>query len=196
MDYHGTMDPLNIPVYPNEIISLNKYKKYFEDVLVFDIGAFKGIWSLTALKSGAKYVIAFEPEPIEDSCVNLSEYAGKYRCINAFVTDEEHLQKDDNFRITIDNFVAKQCNLKHNEVMQLGFIKIDVEGDEMEVLRGAEKTIKRLKPRMMIESHDYKFPGRKEEIQMLLDSWGFGAPRDITDHTVGLSEIYHIFYMN
>lgn len=46
----------------------------------------------------------------------------------------------------------------------------------MEVLRGGEKTIRLLKPALLIESHDYKIPGMKQRIDKLLKSWEYGEP--------------------
>jgi FkbM family methyltransferase len=49
-----------------------------------------------------------------------------------------------------DMFNAKSCNI--------GLIKIDVEGAEMEVLRGAEEMLKRFKPNLVIEVHGFALP--------------------------------------
>jgi FkbM family methyltransferase len=49
-----------------------------------------------------------------------------------------------------DMFNAKSCNI--------GLIKIDVEGAEMDVLRGAEEMLKRCKPNLVIEVHGFALP--------------------------------------
>jgi FkbM family methyltransferase len=47
--------------------------------------------------------------------------------------------------VSVDHFVT-QNNLK-----EVSFIKIDVEGAELDVIRGATQTLKRFKPQLMIE---------------------------------------------
>jgi FkbM family methyltransferase len=49
---------------------------------------------------------------------------------------------------------VEMCVLDSLELYQLDFLKIDVNGMEMEVLRGAEKTIERLRPKILIELSD------------------------------------------
>ncbi|TSA18409.1 FkbM family methyltransferase [bacterium] len=48
------------------------------------------------------------------------------------------------FSITIDDFVRRQ------HLKKIDFIKMDIEGAEMEALRGAEKTLKKFKPKLAI----------------------------------------------
>lgn len=60
-------------------------------------------------------------------------------------------------------------------LQDVDFIKIDTEGYELFVVRGAEETIKRCRPVMIVEQkgHGMKFFGfRKEEGVELLESWG------------------------
>ncbi|QGJ69500.1 Hypothetical protein PBC10988_11820 [Planctomycetales bacterium 10988] len=55
-------------------------------------------------------------------------------------------------------------------IQEVDFIKIDVEGSELQVLEGAEKMLKRSsKLRLMIEVHDF-LPG-KENLYMDLEKW-------------------------
>ena len=52
-------------------------------------------------------------------------------------------------------------------------MKIDVEGHELSVLRGAEKTIKKHKPAILIEIHDFT---DDHEVHVFLKSLGYGVP--------------------
>lgn len=61
------------------------------------------------------------------------------------------------------------------DLQDVDFIKIDTEGYELHVVRGAEETIKRCKPVMIVEQkgHGMQYFGfRKEEAVELLESWG------------------------
>lgn len=178
------MNRLDIPIYPNEVVSIEKYKKYFKDAIFFDIGAYKGIWSLMALKNGARFVVSFDPN-IEDRVPAEYIHINQYARVTAFVTDELHPDKG----ITIDDFVEK-------ESYEPTFMKIDVEGDEIEVLNGAKKTIKKYKPYILIESHDQRLNSikRREEIENLLRPW-VGDPTEIISHIDTHSLSYHIFYI-
>jgi len=52
-------------------------------------------------------------------------------------------------------------------------VKIDVEGHELSVLRGAEKTIKKHKPVILIEIHDFT---DDHEVHVFLKSLGYDDP--------------------
>lgn len=64
---------------------------------------------------------------------------------------------------------------KNNHLNQLNFIKIDVEGNELQTLRGAEQTIKKYKPTLMveIEQRHHEFP--IWNIISEVENWGFEA---------------------
>jgi FkbM family methyltransferase len=53
------------------------------------------------------------------------------------------------------------------------FIKIDVEGHEVPALRGAEQTIKRERPRLLIEVEQRRQPEGVAGVTGLLASWGY-----------------------
>uniref|UniRef100_A0A7V4KEE3 FkbM family methyltransferase n=1 Tax=Fervidobacterium pennivorans TaxID=93466 RepID=A0A7V4KEE3_FERPE len=61
---------------------------------------------------------------------------------------------------TIDEFV------KENKIERVDFIKIDAEGAEREIIKGARETIKNFKPRMAIAA--YHLPDDKEVIPELV----------------------------
>jgi FkbM family methyltransferase len=52
----------------------------------------------------------------------------------------------------------------------VGLIKIDVEGHEIEVLRGAEQTIRRCRPHLIIEVQDEHL----RDVRAMLSGWGYG----------------------
>ena len=57
-------------------------------------------------------------------------------------------------------------------------IKIDVEGHEMEVLKGSENTIKKYKPTLLIEIFDFE----NNEVPKYLKSLGYGDPEIRPEH--------------
>ena len=71
---------------------------------------------------------------------------------------------------TLDNFV------ENNNITQIDFIKIDVEGYELEVLKGAEKSINKFKPTLLIELNDltlYRAGISRKDIFDFLDKNGY-----------------------
>jgi FkbM family methyltransferase len=59
--------------------------------------------------------------------------------------------------------------LDSHAIDQVRFIKIDVEGHELEVLHGAEQTIRKYKPHLLIEIQDKHLPA----IRSLLANWAY-----------------------
>jgi FkbM family methyltransferase len=62
------------------------------------------------------------------------------------------------------------------EIGRVDMIKFDVEGAELAALKGAEKTIRTYRPRLLIEEHEFKAAGIGAECEALLKSWGYAAP--------------------
>lgn len=136
---------------------------------VIDAGANIGLFSvLASKKTGAEGKI-FSFEPIENSAkileknilnnniknANIIKQAlGEKNCEKEFTVLENSAENTGYFqgdypketvKVTIlDDFVAE------NNLSKVDFIKADVEGMERELVRGAEKTIKRFKPNLAI----------------------------------------------
>lgn len=127
-----------------------------------DIGANIGCISQALLHSGYT-VIAFEPQPeifslLADNCVGAT-------CINSAVGSSAgtaqmpkvHYSDKGNFgglgigTHSIYGTITVPVNTIDSLALDVGFMKIDVEGYEYEVLCGASETIGRCKPIMYIE---------------------------------------------
>ena len=77
--------------------------------------------------------------------------------------------------------------------LKLTILKIDVEGFEMDVLRGAIKTIKRYHPKIIIETHTYKL---REEALRFLGSIGYKVKhygRSVTPKTGEFDVVQNLF---
>ena len=136
--------------------------------LSLDVGANIGFMSMAMLDAGCR-VVAFEPQPaldnlLLDNCtrdgwdflsfpIALSDFAGKSTMPRIRYGEKGNYgglalgQRSELGTITVD------CNMLDNIVLaeRIGFIKIDVEGHETAVLRGARQTILRNRPIMYIE---------------------------------------------
>ena len=60
----------------------------------------------------------------------------------------------------------------------ISFMKIDVEGHELEVLKGAENTIKKCNPSILIEILDYN----ESEVPKFMKELGYDEPEERPEH--------------
>ena len=168
----------------NEWRFLNRYLK--PDMVFADIGANQGEFSLFAAKRLTKgRVLAFEPVDFFYNLLRENIGRNDYRNIDTFhygLSNEvkqlpifmgqtgagEHeglatiFQSNQRARF-IQNIELKVLDeqLPLLNLQRLDFMKIDVEGAEMLVLKGAQKTIERFRPHIMLEINPatYKVAG-------------------------------------
>lgn len=106
--------------------------KVSEGDIVFDIGCAEGNFALSIVDSAEKvYMFEADDEWIEALNCTFKPYKEKISIIPKFVSD-----KNASNSISIDTFCDK------NQIDRIHFIKMDVEGAEPDVLRGAKKLIK------------------------------------------------------
>lgn len=156
--------------------------------IVLDCGANIGMFTKTALASGASLVVAIEPAPATLECLrrNLATEIAQKRVIvypkgvwdhddflnlsidehnagqNSVVLDQD---RPNSVRVpltTIDKLVAE---LKLDRV---DFIKMDIEGAEKPALKGARETLNRFHPRMSISAEH--LPDDEQAIPALVHS--------------------------
>jgi hypothetical protein len=80
--------------------------------------------------------------------------------ISSTLREEENCEKVKVKTMTLDSF-CKEYNVE-----RVDFIKIDAEGSEREIIKGAKETIKRFKPKMAIAA--YHLPDDKKVILELV----------------------------
>lgn len=82
---------------------------------------------------------------------------------------------------TIDDFVAEV------PVHRLDLIKVDAEGSDLEVLKGAHRTIETFRPAIILElDHLARFGGSRGEVFQLLDAHGYSVREIRGKHSVDL----------
>ncbi|TMI06377.1 FkbM family methyltransferase [Candidatus Bathyarchaeota archaeon] len=139
---------------------------------VLDIGAHIGSYTLrySRLVGDEGTVLAFEPEPdnrrilrwnvqlngVQNVVIRpeaLGDFHGKSRLrlsvyggVHSFVRTSQEIRQ-------IGEAFVPMIRLDELNLDRVDMIKIDVEGYEMEVLKGGEKMIRRFKPKMQIEVH-------------------------------------------
>ncbi len=125
--------------------------------VVFDVGAGNGGYTLPFGAFGAR-VYAFEPDRVRFNQlvynISLNEFNIKpYNWALSETEDERQITTDGGFRGGVPCGLVKCMTLDSLARKPLDFIKIDVEGAEMDVLRGARQTLETLKPAVFVEVH-------------------------------------------
>lgn len=128
---------------------------------VVDVGAFIGDHTIAYARAthgvDSGRVIAFEPNPLTFECLRRNmQGLGHVQCINKGLSDKP----GEMAVVASENAGASHLGsgkgvpiitLDSLELERLDFLKIDAEGMELRILRGAAKTIARCKPTMYIE---------------------------------------------
>jgi FkbM family methyltransferase len=126
--------------------------------VAIDVGAHVGLWSFM-MAHDFKDVICFEPMPKHIDCwrenmkgidnVTLIERAlGEQEAAVGLTNYTEN--SSGNTRVSGDGNIPMQ-RLDYYELQNVDFLKIDCEGYELFVLKGAEETLKRCKPVVIVE---------------------------------------------
>jgi len=153
--------------------------KVEEGDIVFDVGAHMGFFSYHAKLCGAKTIYAFEPNPYVREILtkhkslwsffdlNIHDFAlyseegeldlsipenplASIATVNREGTVLEKFRYRTKIRVvatTIDGFI------KRNMIPHVDFIKIDAEGSEREILKGAKQTIMEFRPKIAISAY-------------------------------------------
>ena len=133
-----------------------------------DAGANKGVYTYFLAKL-CRHVFAYEPNPkifgILDRSVKwanvtlraaaLSDVNGRDRLIvprrKAGYSNQLATLRKDKFTGEVMEVPVETRRLDDEDVGDVGFIKIDVEGSERQVLEGARRTLARFRPRLLVE---------------------------------------------
>jgi len=161
-----------------QIYSISECRVEEGDV-VFDVGAHMGFFSYHAKLCGARTIYAFEPNPhvrevltkhkslwgfLDLNIYDLALYSeegeldlfipenpfASVATVNREGTVLEKFRYRTKIRVvatTIDNFI------KRNAIPHVDFIKIDAEGSEREILKGAKETIKEFRPKIVVSAY-------------------------------------------
>ena len=152
--------------------------------LALDIGANVGLWSRDLTKAFA-HVISFEPVSDFRDCLVKNVPASNLEVrgcalgeedtfINMIITVENtgHSHVDTS---TMGHGTTPMYRLDSLELPKIDYIKIDCEGYENTILRGARQTIMRDRPVMVVEHKRHKDVGHDDVDQALNTLIGWGA---------------------
>ena len=179
-----------------EIFRDQPYEQFFgvpQGGIVVDIGAHIGIFTIKAAKAAGEkgLVVAIEPEPsniallLNNIAVNeitnvivvakaASSYKGKPKLYLSHSSGGHSLVN------SLDNYIEVETDSLDNIMSELGlprvdFVKIDAEGSELEVLKGAEKLLASHDVKLSIAAYHRLEDGMPEfpQIRIFLEQRGF-----------------------
>jgi FkbM family methyltransferase len=160
--------------------------------LSIDIGAAQGAYT-ALLVPLSRRVIAFEPEP--HFAAALREMFAQTRIVQIEQVALSDQSGSRNMRVPSDcswrSTIESGNTLRHSRDVEtirvdvssldafsfrnVGFIKIDVEGHESAVLRGASDTIRREHPNVLIEVEEQHRPGALEDVFGFFENAGYSG---------------------
>ena len=147
---------------------------------ILDIGAWCGTWSL-AMQKYAENIFCYEPNKTHFACLekNLAPFSN-VSLYNCAIGNEEGFVKlteetaTQNTRVIQEKGDTKICTIDSLNLDNVDLIKIDVEGFEMEVLKGAIETIKNVQYIMIeLNNNTKKYGSSNLEIEKYLPKLGF-----------------------
>lgn len=187
----GTDDYLG----PNHEPALDGHIDIPSGGVFFDVGAHVGHFTVR-LAQKASYVVAFEPGPkqIEGLKRNLDLNQIRNVMVAEFAlwdNDTDTIEMthpageyghNGHFGQSVTKLVSSgiPCHTldvvaETNNFDRIDFIKIDVQGAEGKVLRGAKKTIAKFRPKMMVELHHREFndDSIRQDVEATLTELGY-----------------------
>lgn len=131
-----------------------------------DVGTGPGVWSAIALKKGASKVIAFDPRQVAKDILfevvklnNLDFSKLTFLNIGLWSGDgkmpfsESSFVWNTNGQTTQATVLRLDAYLENNKIERLDFMNIDAEGSELHVIAGAAHTLKKFRPKLLIDVH-------------------------------------------
>ena len=161
-----------------------------------DVGAKLGMYTYRLLRH-SKAVVAFEPIPLLATMLRTVFTGRPCRIMNCALSDAAgrttmRIPFGSNGEVKFGRSTIESSNpLSHDDVARveeievevktlddcdltgIGFIKIDVEGHELAVLRGARRTLQREHPTLLVEANDHHHPGAVAQLLDLLAAEGY-----------------------
>ena len=158
---------------------------------VIDVGAFIGYYTLLAAKrvGNSGRVLAFEPSPTAFSLLLKNIKINNWNNIKAFnyaVSDKNGKKIFDLSRLSfahtkssntvVVNTVSIDSFLHSLSIDDVDLVKIDVEGAELEVLRGMKRILSRGKVKIICEVHPDRLSSlgySTEDVENILEEYGY-----------------------
>jgi FkbM family methyltransferase len=158
-----------------------------------DVGANKGVYTYGLLQAGCREVHAFEPNPKPFGVLQrwAKDRARLYSAALSDVSGEAVLMvphseagySNQGASLSADKLngqdfgavTVKTLRLDDTGIGNVGFIKIDVEGAEMQVLKGAAETLRRDRPNLLVEIEEKHTRRKLPEMVAEVCAYGYAC---------------------
>jgi FkbM family methyltransferase len=199
--YGGSDTDDHLPILGHELGIVNMALHAFPKGGVFvDVGAHIGLYTLELARK-AEQVIAIEAN--EETChkleanILLNDLGDKVSTVHAAAWNKSALlrMEDPNSKVAGGSNQVRQPTedevwtveghkldklLKAFDLARVDMIKIDVEGAEWRVLKGARKTLMEFQPTVLVEVHDFlEGPENRQRVEHELEAVGYTHGDDI-----------------
>lgn len=167
----------------------NRHWKICEGDRILDVGAAYGSYTMCALAMGAGRVWAWSPQDTPEGIAEKTffeeslELNGWSHLCKVFKTGiydktgwldamdqsftEHERSGSDIIRVeTLDDWAAREIP----DEERIDWLKIDVEGAEVEVVNGGRELIRKFRPRVFVENHEFKAPGIESRVRDALQA--------------------------
>lgn len=202
-----------------EEVRLAIFEHLDKDDTAIDIGANFGMHTLIMADrvGGDGRVLAFEPVTANLDLlrrnVSLNQFDDRVKIVESAISDipDDHLKMtmmsdalEPSAAISVKQDESQQTIEVQNQSLDAAaekdnwsgncFVKIDVEGAELSVLRSGEQFLKSVRPSLLIEVHDYALPqfgASTEEVYAFLEDHGYDV-KQISDMNNHNGEYHHV----
>ena len=149
---------------------------------ILDIGAWVGTWSM-AMNKFCERVVAFEPDALHYECLvkNVSEDIETHQLAVGSEQKMISLSQGDftQERRVVSDGTIPMVTVDSMKIDDIDMIKIDVEGYEMEVLKGARESLKNTQYLMIeLNNNTKKYGSNNIEVEEHIKSLGFKVLMD------------------
>jgi len=154
---------------------------------VLDVGAAFGSYALPALRDGAR-VVCFSPADFDTELLRKNLELNPELARRCLVARDGLHEGDGWFDPDRSIFAPSPCQkgqwllvrsldswlAERPGVDRVDWVKLDVEGAELGVLRGAEGMLRRWRPRLLVELHEQHVPDMAARVWSFLSGLGLG----------------------
>jgi FkbM family methyltransferase len=157
---------------------------------VIDVGAYTGLFTLLAHRAKAREIIAIEPNRESAARIrqNLTLNKAKATLLNGAASDHAaigYIEVRDEQRTGLSSLAKLTTDTSAQPTLivtvdtlprdyRVTVIKIDVEGHELQVLKGARATIEMHHPTLIVEVKSGNGGDRRAEVSEYLSALGYG----------------------
>ncbi len=179
-----------------------------EGDFVLDVGAEFGSYTVTALSQGAAFVWAWTPQGFRgrpardylDETLRLNGWQDRCEVLTTGIYDKDGWLNTVSQRLSpvepepdpnVIRVEALDSWFGRVNPSRIDWLKIDVEGAEVEVLKGAYDLISSMRPIVLVENHVFMKATLRDEVESALSALGYKHIHTIPHH--GVSHSLYIY---